>query len=260
MICVAHLNFTQLRDNGSFTTLIAKVTKDRDDQNRLRGILRREREISDTARQLDKTIVEEKLRHLRQVVEQQALVTQLKQQLKSIKSKTVIDVNSLQNLAEARTCSKARIHRQTERSQETKASSLEQHRETEKMVHESTVEFLEVKQQQLTNKLTWWANKYRDDYTRLELRLKTLTQERISNLDRLTFLKKRRDSELKAEHSMRANMESKDELERLFLVKSHEKRGATAAIQSAVRTFLERKAEDDARRAADKKKKKGGKN
>ena len=78
------------------------------------------------------------------------------------------------------------------------------------MVHASTLEFLEMKQQELANKLTWWANKYRDDYAKLELRLKTLTQERISNLDRLTILKKRRDSELKAEHSMRANIESRD--------------------------------------------------
>ena len=129
----------------------------------------------------------------------------------------------------------------------------------EKMVHASTLEFLEMKQQELANKLTWWANKYRDDYAKLELRLKTLTQERISNLDRLTILKKRRDSELKAEHSMRANIESRDELERRCLVKSHKERGAAAAIQSAVRAFLDRKAEEDARRAADKKKKKGGK-
>jgi|TARA_B100000900_G_scaffold349738_1_gene316008 hypothetical protein len=168
-------------------------------------------------------------------------------------------VNSLQTVAEARTCSTARVHRQTERSQEIKASSLERHRETEKMVHASTLEFLEMKQQELANKLTWWANKYRDDYAKLELRLKTLTQERISNLDRLTILKKRRDSELKAEHSMRANIESRDELERRCLVKSHKERGAAAAIQSAVRAFLDRKAEEDARRAADKKKKKGGK-
>ena len=56
------------------------------------------------------------------------------------------------------------------------------------MVHASTLEFLEMKQQELANKLTWWANKYRDDYAKLELRLKTLTQERISNLDRLTIL------------------------------------------------------------------------
>ncbi len=127
------------------------------------------------------------------------------------------------------------------------------------MVHASTLEFLEMKQQELANKLTWWANKYRDDYAKLELRLKTLTQERISNLNRLTILKKRRDSELKAEHSMRANIESRDELERRCLVKSHKERGAAAAIQSAVRAFLDRKAEEDARRAADKKKKKGGK-
>merc|ERR1712224_797514 len=212
LIEIIEQTINELRENGSFTTLIAKVTKDIDDQNRLRGSLRREREISDTARQLDKEIAQEKLRHLRQVAEQQALITQLKQQLKSIKSKTAIDVNSLQTVAEARTCSTARVHRQTERSQEIKASSLERHRETEKMVHASTLEFLEMKQQELANKLTW-----------------------------------------------RANIESRDELERRCLVKSHKERGAAAAIQSAVRAFLDRKAEEDARRAADKKKKKGGK-
>ena len=45
-----------------------------------------------------------------------------------------------------------------------------------------------MKQQELANKLTWWANKYRDDYAKLELRLKTLTQERISNLDLTDYL------------------------------------------------------------------------
>ena len=78
-------------------------------------------------------------------------------------------------------------------------------------------------------------------------------------MERLTFLKKRRDTELETERNARERVERQDELDRSRLAESHKKHGAALIIQTTVRAFLQRKAEDDARRAADKKKKKGGK-
>ena len=225
----------------------------------MQSIVLRERDVSDTVRQLDKDLTQEKLEHQRQVADQKSSITQLKQQLQSIKSKTTVDAKYFRKEAHARTCSIARTHRQAERSQEVRVQELERRKEIERSVHQATIEFLKTKQRQLSNDLSQWERKYHEDYSKLELEFERLTQERVANLERLTFLKKRRDTELETERNARERVERQDELDRSRLAESHKKHGAALIIQTTVRAFLQRKAEDDARRAADKKKKKGGK-
>ena len=235
------------------------MTDDKSDQDRLQSIVLRERDVSDTVKQLDKDLTQEKLEHQRQVAEQKSSIMQLKQQLQSIKSKTTVDAKYFRKEAHARTCSIARTHRQAERSQEIRVQELERRREIESSVHQATVDFLRMKQRQLASDLAQWESKYHDDYSKLETEFEKLTQERVANLERLTFLKKRRDTELETERSIREKAERQDELDRSRLAESHKKHGAALIIQTTVRAFLQRKAEDDARRAADKKKKKSGK-
>lgn len=235
------------------------MTEDKADQDRLQSIVLRERDVSDTVRQLDKDLTQERLEHQRQGAEQKSSIMQLKQQLQSIKSKTTVDAKYFRKEAHARTCSIARTHRQSERSQEIRVQELEQRREIERSVHHATVEFLKTKQRHLASDLAHWERKYHEDYSKLESEFEKLAQERVANLERLTFLKKRRDTELENERSVRERAERQDELDRSRLAESHKKHGAALIIQTTVRAFLQRKAEDDARRAADKKKKKGGK-
>ena len=117
------------------------MTEDKADQDRLQSIVLRERDVSDTVRQLDKDLTQERLEHQRQVAEQKSSIMQLKQQLQSIKSKTTVDAKYFRKEAHARTCSIARTHRQSERSQEIRVQELEQRREIERSVHHATVEF-----------------------------------------------------------------------------------------------------------------------
>ena len=170
-----------------------------------------------------------------------------------------MDAKYFRKEAHARTCSVARTCRQAERAQEMKTNELERRHKVEQNVHLMTVEFLKIKQQQLADDLTPWEDKYEADYRELEVEFERLTQERVANLERLTFLKKRRDNELEMERSLREKAARQGELDRFRLAETHKKHGGALIIQTAVRSFLQRKAEDDARRAADKKKKKGGK-
>mmetsp|Transcript_820 Transcript_820/g.2477 ORF Transcript_820/g.2477 Transcript_820/m.2477 type:complete len:403 (+) Transcript_820:400-1608(+) len=254
-----NLSSAQLRESGSFTALIQKVARDKGNQERVRRIILQERDVSDRARQLDKDLCQEKVGHKKQVAEQQTSIAQLKQQLQSIKTKASVDTKYFRKEAHARTCSVARIHRQEERFREIEIANLERHRDIERSVHHSTMEFLKMQQQHLANELTQWERKYQDDYNQLAVDYETLTQERVSNLERLTLLKKRRDLELETERAIKEHATKQDEIDRRRLIEANKKHGAALAIQSTVRTFLQRKAEDDARRAADKKKKKGGK-
>lgn len=111
----------------------------------------------------------------------------------------------------------------------------------------------------MAEELTRWEHKYQNDYSQFESNFEKLTQERVSNLERLTSLKKRRDSELETERTAKEMTEKRHEQDRSRQAESYKKQGAAFLIQTTVRNFLQRKAEDDARRAADKKKKKGGK-
>lgn len=248
-----------MAEKGSFTTLVHKVSDDKAEQDRLNTIIQREREMSEAVKQYDRDLNLERIEHQRQVMEQQNAITLLKQQLQSVRCKTAMDAKYFRKEAHARTCSVARTCRQAERAQEMKTNELERRHKVEQNVHLTTVEFLKIKQQQLADDLTRWEDKYEADYRELEVEFERLTQERVANLERLTFLKKRRDNELEIERSMREKAARQGELDRFRLAETHKKHGGALIIQTAVRSFLQRKAEDDARRAADKKKKKGGK-
>ena len=78
-------------------------------------------------------------------------------------------------------------------------------------------------------------------------------------MERLTHLKKRRADELEQEKAAREHKARQGELDKYKHAENTKKHAASLVIQNAVRAFLARKAEDDAKRANDKKKKKGGK-
>mmetsp|Transcript_31068 Transcript_31068/g.96106 ORF Transcript_31068/g.96106 Transcript_31068/m.96106 type:complete len:227 (-) Transcript_31068:60-740(-) len=222
-------------------------------------IIKREREMSDAARQFDRDLNLERIEHQRQVTEKKNAIVLLKQQLQCVRSKTTVDAKYYRKEAHAQTCSLVRAFQQSERAQGIKINELEKSRQIEKDAHSATLNFLKERHQQLADDLRRWEERYAADYHGLQVEFERLTQKRVANLERLTMLKKRRGKELEAERLCEEQSMQQKELDRCQASETHKKHGGALVIQTAVRSFLQRKAEDDARRAADKKKKKAGK-
>lgn len=258
LIDILSRTLRDLQESGTFNTLVVKVQEDKAAQDRLRDIIQRERDMAATVWQLDKDLMQEKVDHQRQVVEQRSTINQLKEQLQSIKSKTTTDAKYFRKEAHAKTCSIMRTYRQAERAQEIAIKELDRKLDVEKVVHRETVEFLKTKQRQLAEDLEKWEGLYKRDYGELEGEYEKLVQLRLENLERLQHLQKRRDEETERERKSVEEAERQSQLDKLRKAEEERNNRAAGKIQRAVRGYLKRKEEDDLRKAADKKKK-GGK-
>ena len=260
LIDILQRTLKELQETGTFNTLVTKVQEDKATQDRLHDIIQRERVMADAVRQLDKDLTQEKVDHQRQVSEQKTNITQLKEQLQSIKSKTTVDAKYFRKEAHAKTCSIMRLYRQDERAQEIKISDLTRKLEVENVVHDETTKFLRGKQKQLNEELEKWDKKYKTDYVQLEEQYEKLRLSRMQNLERLQHLQERQAGELAAESKAKADAEEEAKMEALHKKEQEVAARAAAKIVRVMHAYLKRKSEDDARRAADKKKKgkKGG--
>mmetsp|Transcript_29048 Transcript_29048/g.86917 ORF Transcript_29048/g.86917 Transcript_29048/m.86917 type:complete len:127 (-) Transcript_29048:278-658(-) len=88
-------------------------------------IIKREREMSDAARQFDRDLNLERIEHQRQVTEKKNAIVLLKQQLQCVRSKTTVDAKYYRKEAHAQTCSLVRAFQQSERAQGIKINELE---------------------------------------------------------------------------------------------------------------------------------------
>ncbi len=246
-------------EKGLFIDLKCKLSEDKANQDRFNAIIERDRELSMAARQYDHDLELERVEHQKQVQEKQHAIKYLKHQLQSVRTKTSTDAKYYRKESQARACSVARSYRQAEQTQKVKVSKLNESRQTEESAHEVALDFLKQKQQQLVRDLSRWENKYASDYRRLESEFERLKQERLANLEQLKALQRRHNSELEAERALQEITLRQGELDRCHLAETHKKQGSAILVQNTVRLFLQRKAEEEARRAADKKNKKAGK-
>ncbi|KAJ1449160.1 hypothetical protein M885DRAFT_470516 [Pelagophyceae sp. CCMP2097] len=258
LIVILKDTLCELSETGSFSALARTVADDRGEQNRLNDIIERERDMSDAVKQYDRDLALERVAHLGRVAEDKAHVAKLKQQLQAVKIRTAMDAKYFRKEAHAHTCSTLRAYAQAERAQETATAELERRKSVEQAVNDATVVFLKSKQKQLADDLGKWEKKFDVDHTALEADLERLTQKRVANLERLTFLQKRRDDELEVEKLQRDTAAKQAAADKVKHAEDAKRQQAAKLVQTVVRIFLRRKAEDDSRRASEKKKK-GGK-
>ena len=102
----------ELREAGTFNTVVAQVEEDNQAQDKVTEIMRREKETTAAVKQLEADLAREKLEHQREVQEQKAVIADLKEKLQQIKSKTSTNTKYARREARAKTNSTLRSYQQ----------------------------------------------------------------------------------------------------------------------------------------------------
>jgi hypothetical protein len=251
----------ELREAGTFNTVVAQVEEDNQAQDKVTEIMRREKETTAAVKQLEQDLSREKLEHQREVQEQKAVIADLKEKLQQIKSKTTTNTKYARREARAKTNSTLRTYQQLAWEQQEKIRNLRKQKDMEETVSKRTLDFLDRKQKQLIEQQAQWEQKNQSESDARDSELTQLTTERDRNNDRLKELQTRWEQELADKEAKEAEEARLKELEELRKEEEEMKAEAAAKIQMMYKQHQKAEAEKRAAAEAGKKgkKKKGGK-
>eukprot|EP00753_Platysulcus_tardus_P000845 PLAT10746.3.p1 GENE.PLAT10746.3~~PLAT10746.3.p1 ORF type:complete len:613 (+),score=334.17 PLAT10746.3:159-1997(+) len=246
-------------EGGSFATLVTQVEEDKQAQERLADIIRRERETTSAVKQLEDDLARERAEHEREVTQRKATIASLKEELQEIKSRTMVKTKYARKEAKAKMYSTRRQYREAERSLEDRILALDRKREREETVHSETVAFLKRKQEKLVMESARWSEKYATDVEEKEEAFRALNAARERDLARLEELQKRWDEDMARQAAKEAEEQRQRELEELRKKELARQKAAVLVIEAAYLEYRARKAEEAAKKRASKKKRKGKK-
>lgn len=249
----------ELHDRASYNTVTYKVDEENNSRLRLQQLRSREKSLRETVSKLEETLADEQSSYQRTISEQKQAIMRLKEQLQGVKGSTSIDARFVRRETLAHVSAIWREYKLKERVLENKLNDLENKLVTEGVVQEDTKEYLGRKQKSLIEEVAHWEAKYENDVGEMDAQIKKLTAKRTALLEKLSFVKTRREKELDDE------MRQKMEADRTVLMRKEkeatEKRqnSASRVIQKMMRVYLKRKKELDAIKGEGKKGKSGGK-
>jgi len=241
----------------SFANLIAKVDAERREQERLNEVKKKEREASQTVKQLEAELQREYNDHQKESDSTNREIKELKEELQRNKTISDIEFKFEEKKLRAREQALLRIHAQMEKKLVEELEQLMQAQELEQTVHENAHNFLEDKLHELQNEKEKWQKEYEQEINGREVQLNTLKERRATAYQELKELEDKRNAEAE-EHKAKENemrnavlieKQRRDQLQRMA--------DAILFLQEEGRKYMIRCAE---RKAAMKgKKKKGGK-
>lgn len=248
--------FRDLAENSTFDRLLTTVDDDKKSEQHIEDLISLEKETTEAVRNLEKDLEEEKLEHEQQVKDRKELISTLKQQLREMKTKTVVKMEYARAEAMAKISSKQRTYNQDQKDRERTIKKLERERDVEVMVHDETLSFLETRQSELLGLTLEWNERYEKDVANAEAEFAALTEKRNADYERLSHLRKRREDERIEKAAREAERKRLEELERLQIAKERAEYHAAKKIQGQWKTKQE---EDAAAKAASGRKKKNKK-
>ena len=249
----------ELRDRGTYHTIISKVDEENNARLRLQQLRSREKGLRDTVRSLEQHLNDEQTAYQRIVVDQKQAIAHLKDELLTIKGSSSSDAKFKRKESQAHAAAVWREFKMKERELEASLKSLEEKKQTEHVVYNETKEFLNRKNQQLAEDLLKWEQKYDDEVGEMDAKINRLTSERENLVEKLMKLRERKQEELDAEELRNAEGRQKEAAriagEQLLKLQN----ASAKSIQRSLRTFVKKKREKEAAGGGKKKKDKGGK-
>lgn len=249
----------ELRDHGTYSTIIFKVDEENNSRLRFQQLRSREKDLRDAVAKMEETLRKEQYVFQKQVSEQRQAISQLKEELQNVKGTTSIDARFKKKESLAYVSAIWRENKLKERVFEVKLSELEEKMQTEHLVHQRTKDFLTTKHATLSDEVSSWEKKYESDVGDMDAQIRKLTSKRTALQDKLTHLQERRAKEI--EDNDRRAMEEERQRSNTRQKESDTRRQNKAArvIQNHLRHFLKRKKELEAAKPAKKGKGKKGK-
>lgn len=249
----------ELRDRGLYNTILHKVEDDNNARIRFQQLKAREKELRETVTKLQEQLNEEQRIFNRTSSEQRQAITQLKDELQSLKSSTSVDSKFKRKESAATVSSIWREFKHREKKLETRLKELEDKIHTENLVHGETKDFLVRKFSTLGDSIGRWESKYDRDVGELDTEIKNMTAQRSVLLEKLAVLQERKKKEIDENNRQRENEAIAAEVARQQKELEKAQNRAARTIQKEMRSFVKRKKELEAIKNEGKKKKGGDK-
>lgn len=249
----------ELRDHGTYSTIIFKVDEENNSRLRFQQLRSREKDLRDAVAKMEDTLQKEQYAFQKQVSEQKQAISQLKEELQSVKGSTSIDARFKKKESLAYVSAIWRENKLKERVLEMKLKELEDKVQTEHLVHQRTKEFLTTKHATLSDEVSSWEQKYSNDVGDMDSKIRTLTAKRTALLDKLSQLQERRAKEIEENEKAAMEAERQNAIRKQKELDSKRQNKAARVIQNHLRQFLKRKKDLEALKPAKKGKGKKGK-
>lgn len=249
----------ELRDRGTYTAITHRVDEENTAKIRFNQLKTREKSLRDTVTKLQEQLSDEQRSFAKNTQDQKLAITQLKDELQTIKGSASTNTKFKRKESLAAVASIWRQLKLKERIYEEQLAESEDKIQTETVVNSETKNFLQRKLTKLHKDVEEWEGKYDKDIGEIDHRIETLTQEREQQLVKLEELRARRQVELDAERAAKeeADLKAQNARDEKALLKRQNL--AARVLQKEMRGFLKRKAEFEAMNPKKGKKGKGDK-
>ena len=249
----------ELRDKGTYTAISIRVDEENHAHSRMLALREREKSLRETVSQLEHDLNLEQKQFQRTVHEQKQAISQIKDELHTLKGSIATDAKYKKKESIANVSAIWREYKLKERTFEVKLKALEDKLQTENLVHSETKDFLTRKHQNLLDEITRWEKKYDTDVGMLDTRIKALTSSRSELLEKLNVLRARRQKELDEERARKEQADFEAELARQQAADLKKQNAAARKIQKEIKQYVKHKLELEAMKPAKKGKGGGGK-
>ena len=247
----------ELRDRGTYQAITHRVDEDNAQKIRFNQVKTREKALRDTVEKLQEQLLDEQRTFAKTTVDQKLAISQLKDELQSIKGSASTNTKFKRKESNATVASIWREFKLKERAYEDRLAESEDKLQTELVVNSQTKDFLLKKTNRLHENVIEWGEKYDADIGALDAEIAHKTEVREAQLVLLEECRERHQVELDRDREVREEKEM--DIQRAKDAKALAKRQNIAArcIQSTMRAYIQRKLELEA--LAPKKKGKGDK-
>jgi DNA repair exonuclease SbcCD ATPase subunit len=236
----------------SFQNLVQKVDLERRDQERLNEVKKKEKEASQTVRQLEAELLREQADHDKETKLAQNEIRELKDDLQ--KNRTISDIEYKFEEKKLRAQEQAliRVHAQMQKKLEEELTELQNAQDLEQTVHDNADVFLEEKKNKLEEMREQWKKTSQSEDEDRKSDLQSIETKRATNYKELVELQDRRDTERLAHQQKEVEMRNAVLIEKQQREQLARMADAVLFLQDEGRKYMERLA---LRRAAAKGKK-----
>lgn len=236
----------ELRDRGTFHTIMHKVDEERNSRLRFEELKVREKILRDTVAKLEEQLTNEQRSFQRTVTETKQAIAQLKEELQTLKGSTAIDAKFKRKESLAYVSARWREYKLEESLVEARVRDLQEKIKTEEIVHADTKEFLVKKHLKLQDEIVTWENTYATEIDAIDADTAKLLTDREVLQGELFLLRERREKE-KSENRIRMEKEDLEkEMKKQSIEKKKREDRARRQIHSSIKSWIKRKAEMEA--------------
>ena len=236
----------ELRDRGTFHTIMHKVDEERNSRLRFEELKVREKILRDTVTKLEEQLTNEQRSFQRTVTETKQAIAQLKEELQTLKGSTAIDAKFKRKESLAYVSARWREYKLEESLVEAKVRDLQEKIKTEEIVHADTKEFLVKKHLKLQDEIVTWEDTYTTEIDQIDADTTKLLADREVLQGELFLLRERREKE-KTENRIRKEKEDLEkEMKKQSIEKKKREDRARRQIHASIKSWIKRKEEMEA--------------